>query len=452
MRDAVLRTVRTYAMLSPGERVVVGLSGGADSVCLLHLLLSLRDALQLTVEAVHVNHGIRGEEAARDERFCASLCEKWNVKLTVVRCDVPNVCEATGEGTEECARRLRYEALLHAAGKNAKIATAHNADDNAETVLLHLTRGAGLRGLCGIPPVRGRIIRPLLFCTRTQIEAYCRENALQFVTDSTNFCTDYSRNRVRSEVMPILKALNPAVLEAVSRMTAHLREDAAFINACADSAAKSAVTDRGIAVKELRKLSRPVAFQLLQDELQKHGAKDIAAKHIERIAALMETGGSAYLPGNVHVRVRGGYIEFPAALSFDAWELPIFETSFPAVLQTPVGTVQIQKCEQKDLQILHKDLLANAVDCAKIKGDLVLRSRKPGDSFTDRKRRVTKTLKKWFNEKRIPPEERNGYPVLSIGGTVAWVGGFGACAQMLPDGETKEFLLLTWHNGGNTNE
>lgn len=452
MRDAVLRTVRTYAMLSTGDRVAVGLSGGADSVCLLHLLLSFRDALQLTVEAVHVNHGIRGTEAARDERFCARLCEKWGVPLAVAHCEVPLECKASGEGVEECARRLRYEAFRRVTDENTKIATAHNADDNAETVLLHLTRGAGLRGLCGIPPVRGRIIRPLLFCTREQIEAYCRANALQFVTDSTNLCTDYSRNRLRSEVIPILKTLNPAMPEAVSRMTAHLREDEAFLQERTDAAAKSVVTDRGISAKELQNLPRPVAFRLLQTELRKRGAKDISAKHIERIFALTETGGSADLPGNVRVRVRGGYIEFPADTSLDAWEMPIFEKSFPAVLQTPAGTVQIQRCGQKDLQILHKDLLANAVDCAKIKGALTLRSRRSGDSFTDKKRRVTKTLKKWFNEKQIPPEKRNAYPILSIGGKVAWVGGFGACAQLLPSGETQEFLLLTWHNGGNTNE
>lgn len=451
MHNKVLRTVRDAAMLSAGDRVAVGLSGGADSVCLLHLLLSFCDTLQLTVEAVHVNHGIRGEEAARDEQFCIKLCADWGVPLQVVHINVPQECARTGEGTEACARRLRYAAFEQAAGKKAKIATAHNADDNVETVLLHLTRGSGLCGLCGIPPVRGNIIRPLLFCTRSEIESYCEANGLQFVTDSTNLSIEYSRNRIRSTVLPTLTQLNPAVREAVSRMTAHLREDEIYLSECAKRTAETLVTDRGIPAKELLEEPKPIAFRILQTELQMHGARDVSARHIERVFTLLKTGGSIDLPGGICVRVRGGYLEFPAEEPLDAWELTIPEASFPTVIETPAGTVQIQKYQQKDLQILHKDLLANAVDCAKIKGTLVLRSRKAGDCFSDGRRHVTKTLKKWFNEKQIPPEKRNAYPVLSVGGTAAWVGDFGASAQMLPNCETKEFLLLTWQNGGNTN-
>lgn len=212
-------------MLSYGDKIVVGLSGGADSVCLTHALVSLRDSLSLEVEAVHVNHGIRGEEALRDEKFCSDFCKSLGIKLTVFRFDIPLECKKTGESEEECGRRKRYECFKNTAGENAKIATAHNLNDSAETVLLNIVRGTGCKGLCGIPPIRGNIIRPLIMTSRDDIELYCKENSLDFVTDSTNLQNEYKRNVIRNVVFPTLQKMNPSVLSAFSRLTENATDD-----------------------------------------------------------------------------------------------------------------------------------------------------------------------------------------------------------------------------------
>ena len=210
MLDTVKRTISDYMMLETGENVLVALSGGADSTA---LLLSLRE-LGYPVRAFHLNHCLRGAESDRDEAFCRRLCEKLGVELTVERVDI--AAAAGDSAVEETARRIRYARLEHAA-HGAKIAVAHNADDNLETMLFHLVRGTGAKGLTGIPPVRGRIIRPLIEVERREIEAFLRERGQDFVTDSTNADTAYTRNRLRQEVVPVLRELNPQAAQAAGR-------------------------------------------------------------------------------------------------------------------------------------------------------------------------------------------------------------------------------------------
>ena len=207
MLDTVKRTISDYMMLETGENVLVALSGGADSTA---LLLSLRE-LGYPVRAFHLNHCLRGAESDRDEAFCRRLCEKLGVELTVERVDI--AAAAGDSAVEETARRIRYARLEHAA-HGAQIAVAHNADDNLETVLFHLVRGSGAKGVSGIPPVRGAVIRPLLFAERREIEAFLRENGQDYVTDSSNLSDDYTRNRLRHSVLPVLRGINEQAAQA----------------------------------------------------------------------------------------------------------------------------------------------------------------------------------------------------------------------------------------------
>lgn len=451
MHNQIAAVLQQYAMLSQGEHVVVGLSGGADSVCLLHLLCGLRESLSLQITAVHVNHGIRGEEAARDEQFCKAFCAQLQVPLRVFQLNVPAVAAETGEGLELCGRRLRYAAFQEVVGSSvAKIATAHTADDNAETVLLHLIRGAGLQGLCGILPVRDNIIRPLLFSTRNEVEQYCAAHQLCYQTDSTNADPAYSRNRVRREILPALTAMNPEVLAAFTRMTASLRADAAYLQASAAQAAKTAVCANGICEQALLQLPVALAKRVLQTELQTRASGQITAAHVDMVYDLLCSGKTVVLPGALRVRSRNGFLEFPTP-GEKAWEIALAWPLETQQVQTPAGTILLQRMQQKDLQNLHKERLANAVDCATIEDNLVLRSRIGGDCFTDRARRVTKSLKKWFNEKKIPPEQRNQIPLLVSGEKVLWAGSFGTSAPFLPTEATRDFLVLTLQCGGNTN-
>lgn len=452
MRNTVLETLRTYGMLQKGDCVTVGLSGGADSVCLLHILCTLREELSVTLQAVHVHHGIRGAAADRDEQFCRTYCARLQVPITVVHADVPKLSRESHESEEACGRRIRYAAFQRAAGNNGKIATAHTADDNAETVLLNLTRGTGLRGLCGIPPVRGNIIRPLISVPRAQVEQYCTENSLEYVTDETNFSADYSRNRIRLEVLPVLKSLNPSLLSGVSGMTARLRTENAVLEQQANVLVKDFKNQNRVPTVPLKNAPKALACRALQAVLAEKIGEMPTAAHLESVYALLFKNGSVSLPSGVIVRVRNGYLEFPNPEETPEWAYTLHSDCMTAEKDTPAGVVKIQKYTRKDLQNLHKDLLANAVDCAKIVGTLTLRSRRAGDRFTFPKRAVSKSLKKWMNEEKIPPESRNKVPLLTDeSGAVLWLGGVGASANALPTAETEVFFVLTFSCGGNTN-
>ena len=201
IKNSVLKAIKQFSMLEKSHNVTVALSGGADSVSLLHILYELRDELGITLSAAHLNHMIRGDEALRDENFARQECEKLGIPFFCERADVPKYAKEHRVSTELAAREIRYEFLSNVS--DGLIATAHTASDNIETIIFNLARGTGLKGLCGIPPVRENIIRPLIFCTREEIEAYCSANRLSYVTDSTNLSDDYSRNKIRHTIVPV---------------------------------------------------------------------------------------------------------------------------------------------------------------------------------------------------------------------------------------------------------
>ncbi len=231
LRADVLKQIKESGMIKAGDAVLAAFSGGADSVALLLLLREISGHIGFSVCASHVNHGIRGEEADRDERFCRMFCDKRGIPFASSKVNIPETAEKSGEGLEECARRIRYEELermARAFGCN-KIATAHHADDNIETVLMHMIRGCGLKGLAGIPPVRGNIIRPILGIPRRDIISCLAELGVGYVNDSTNDDTDLSRNLLRHTVLPQLYRLNPEVDAAISRMCGTVAQDSAFL-------------------------------------------------------------------------------------------------------------------------------------------------------------------------------------------------------------------------------
>lgn len=205
--EQTAQTIAQYEMLEPEQRVLVALSGGADSVA---LLLVLRE-LGYPVYVYHLNHCLRGEESERDAEFVHSLCTKLHVSCTIEREDVQGYAQQLGESIETAARRLRYERLRRCAQEQGieRIATAHTADDNLETMLFHLARGTGAKGMTGIPPVRGNLIRPIFRAVRTEIEVYLETVGQTFVTDSSNLTLDYTRNRIRHAVVPVLRQINP---------------------------------------------------------------------------------------------------------------------------------------------------------------------------------------------------------------------------------------------------
>ncbi|MBR1832880.1 MAG: tRNA lysidine(34) synthetase TilS [Ruminiclostridium sp.] len=303
MESKMLAAIERYGMIVPGDRITVGLSGGADSCALLLGLLALRDRLGITVSACHINHNLRGAESDGDEMFVRELCRSREVPLEVFPIDVKGAVRKH-ESLEETARRLRYGCFDRITSGGAKIATAHTANDNAETVLMNIIRGTGTKGLAGIPPVRGSFIRPLIFCTREDTEEYCRENGIQFVTDSSNLSDDYTRNRVRHKVLPLLAEFNPSVVAAMTRMSEAAGDDAEFLEKYSAEQAEKCAVAGGYDSRKLKELPKAVKFRIIAAELKKNGVEPSKLR-IDQCAELIEKGmGKVNLCKNKFALVR----------------------------------------------------------------------------------------------------------------------------------------------------
>lgn len=414
MRDKALRFIEENKLLCDGDKVIVALSGGADSVSLLHFLCSLKEKYGLSVYALHLNHGIRGEEADRDERFVHALCKEWGVELVCEHADIPALSAERRQSLELCAREERYRLFsMYAERLGAKVATAHTMSDNAETVLLHLVRGSGVKGLCGIPAKRGAVIRPLLTCTRTEIEAYCAENGLEYVTDSTNLSEDYSRNKVRLSVMPVLKELNPAVEESLSRLCGTVGEADKFLDKYSTEELKLCRNAYGYDCERLLAFDDAVRHYALGHIARSAGASP-EYRHYALIEAAMRTGGSVDLPGGKRLSCAQGILritEEPDTQLMD--EIPI--SDYP-------GT---EEYSAEELKNVHKKFSENCVRCDIITPNTVIRRRRAGDTFTLPYRGVTKTVKKLFNELHIPRERRDSLLLVAEGSRVLWLEGVG---------------------------
>jgi tRNA(Ile)-lysidine synthase len=264
MISKIINTIKTSKMLKNGDNIIVALSGGADSVCLLHIMSELSEMFGVTVSACHINHNLRGAESNEDENFCRKLCSDMNVNLEVFPVNLGTL-RKKHRSVEECARDARYD--IFGRFKDSKTAVAHNSDDNAETVILNLIRGTGLKGLCGIPPARGNIIRPLIGCSRKEIEQYLLRKDIDFVTDSTNLSDDYSRNKVRHRIMPAAEEINPSFLKSIERMNRHLRSDEEYLSEPVRELRQTALTPRGIEIQRIVTLPEPVLRRFISAEL-----------------------------------------------------------------------------------------------------------------------------------------------------------------------------------------
>ena len=434
MRCKALGTIRRYGMLQRGH-VLVGLSGGADSVSLLHLLCTLRDEFGFRLEAAHVHHGLRGEEADRDEQFVRTLCREWDVPLHVKHADIASEAAKTGESLEACGRRVRY-CFFDSLAKG-EIATAHTLDDNAETVLLHLMRGSGLRGLCGIAPVRGNLIRPLLDCSRGDIEAYCAENGLSFVTDSSNESDLFARNRVRHTVLPAMRTINPAVSEALVRCAAALSKDADYLALQAQTLLQNAKRSFGYDAGTLRAAHPALTARAVEAVLADAMQAKPQAHHIEDCVRLLYSGGAVQTERGTTVCMYGGifYVRSPLR---PAWTAQIDGDT--ALL--PFGRVRIQRLSAERLQKIHKDLLPNCLCCDTIATDVFFRSRLPGDRMTRVGASGSKSMKKLMEERGVPACRRNDVPILTDGERVIWAEGIGCDAQFALTPQSRSGWML----------
>lgn len=397
-----------YDMLPRGGRVLCAVSGGADSMCLLHMLWSARRELGIEIVAAHYEHGLRGEESLRDAEFVEGFCRDNNILCVVSHGNVAEYAEKNGLGTEEAARRLRYEFLEKTASELGcdRIATAHNADDNAETVIFNLCRGTGLAGLCGIPPVRGRIVRPLLDMTRADIERYLDSNGIPHVEDSTNALDDYSRNIIRHRVTPTLRELNPRFAEAALRTSELMRQDADFIDGAARELIGGNFDGESVDAHFLGTLHPTLSGRVIRMLCP----QSLSQTHVEAALELTRGSGLAYLdlPG-IRLRREQGRIYFGSGEHIEIKERRLIpgETLRIPEAGLVIRTDMIEKGEE--INGLFKTYLFKFDG---ICGNMFVTSRRNGDRISPVDRNCTKSLKSLFTEAGMTQRQRDLTPII----------------------------------------
>ena len=400
MLNKVSAFLRSHHLTSAGDTVVCAVSGGADSVALLLAMYLLREKLGISLSAAHFNHQLRVEESDRDQQFVQSLCQSWDIPLHLGTARVT----AGEKGLEAAARQARYDFFDTLPGK---IATAHTADDNAETVLMHLIRGTGLKGLGGIAPQRGRIIRPMLSVTRQEVLAFLQEYHMTWVEDSSNGSNDFLRNRLRHHVMPVLKAENPKLAENISQMALRLRQEESILS--------SMTAGELPAVPVLRQLPEVLRHRYLRIFLESAGVKEPETEHVLLADSLVlsdKPSASASFPGGV--RIARCYDRLEKQEKIQPVEQQVLKS--PGCVEKPGMRILCEKAESPVLQWDRFTVYPA--------GEMVVRSRKSGDTM--RLHGGTKTLKELFIEKKIPASQRSSIPVIADEKGVLGVWGIGA--------------------------
>ncbi len=456
-KQNLLSALDAYSMLDGVRGILVGFSGGADSSAMLSLLKTICDERGIYLHAMHIHHGIRGEEANRDADFCKAFCERLGVDFTLESADIPKLAKESGRGVEETAREFRYGAFLKKVRSDERlscIATAHNANDNAETVLFNLARGSGTTGISGIAPIREldgvAVLRPLLYASKRDIVGYCEQNGIQYIFDSTNNDTAYTRNYIRHEVMPCFERLNPSFLSAATRMTDNLRADAECLDTIAAQFAVDNVRDGKIDVSVLAGAHRAIASRAVCIMFASVSDKTLERVHVDAVLELAQRyreGASLSLIGNVRAVYERGQLYFTASGPEAANEFEYtlcegvnrFDEGFAVVV---VRDGDLQKYKET-LENIYKLSIHARISFDKINHTLFVRSRHDGDAYVYGG--MTRKLKKLYNDRAYSARKRAKTPIFCDGEGIVWVPGFPVADRVKSGGDTAE--VIYYYNG-----
>jgi tRNA(Ile)-lysidine synthase len=393
-------------------KVIIGFSGGADSSLLLHYFSEKAEK----VVCVHVNHMIRGKEADRDQEFCRHICEKYGVELVVYRLDIPTLAKERGKGIEETARDERYRVFEQERSNRGfdAILTAHNADDNVESVIFNLARGAGLNGLCGIKPVNGYILRPLIYLSKDEIFSLCRENNIEYVTDSTNADTDYTRNYIRHKIVPIMRELNPELDYAVSRMSEGLIKDEAFILGQAKEF-MSEYKDGCVKTESISALHQSVRVRVLR-LMAKTSLDYKSLRACEDIIFNSECGSYIDIGKGKAFKKERDYVHF-----LDKNDILPVEYAYELDGVVYIDELSMAVSTGDTVPDTYSEEYSVRLDKKGINGRLLVRSRKDGDKI--KVNNMTKKVKRILCDNHIPSHLRDKLPIIcDDGGIVALPG------------------------------
>jgi tRNA(Ile)-lysidine synthase len=449
----VKKTIERFHMLSPGDRIVVAVSGGPDSVCLLSVLHALAEELDLILHIAHLDHLFRGKESADEALFVAALAKKMGIPATIEKIDVPAFCHEQGLSSQEGARIARYEFLNTVAKsiKASRIATGHTADDQAETLIMRLLRGAGVSGLSAIPPIRGAVVRPLIEITRAEVLEYLKEAGLEFKTDPSNIKPVYTRNRIRMDILPVLKQFNPRIVETLAAEAALLREENEAVEIYLESISSGVInTNKNeIALIRGRFNALPRAFRrrLLRKAAAMAGeGPDLSLTQTDEALDFMttaSTGRALHLPcGLMLVREYDTFVLSQPTPSSSLSRALIL----PGVTRVPELGIQIDTMivgPDADTRTAGNYLWQAVFDYDRIGPDLIIRIRKRGDRFFPAGMAgKSKKLQDYFVDRKIPQRKRDSTPLLVSGDDILWVIGHRTDGRFLPGPETKKVLFI----------
>lgn len=447
LEQKALCALRQYSLFSQGDRIAVGVSGGADSVALLRFLAALRPQFGWDLVVCHIHHGLRGAEADRDECFVRALAEQLGLPCAVSRIDAAALALRDHISVEEAGRMARYAFFAQTAGEGGRIATAHTLDDSIETVLMNLVRGTGLRGLCGIPRIRGNIVRPLLDCTRAEVEDYLGALGQPYCTDSTNLTDDYTRNRIRHDILPRLCALNPNFPGAMARMLPRLAAQQALTDClAAQSAQQLHAACGGLSRQGLSALPEPVCDRLLLRLLEQNRLP-VSAAAVARMTETLRTGGKLDLAARSWFFVAQGDLAaviYAPPGGIPPVPVPLPQEETPVILPfSPQKSLKLTLCNKIVANTSEKfniSLLKYAIDCDRIKGYSFMRTRRPGDTFIVGKKQLS--LGEAWAAAGIPALLRPALMVLADEQGVLWAEGIGSSSRAAVTENTKQYVII----------
>lgn len=443
LTERVYQFIIDHQLFATGDLVLVAVSGGPDSIALLHILHSLREPLGISLRGVHLDHMFRGAESLRDAQYVLQFCANLGVPCTAESIDVSDYAKKHQLSKQVAAREVRYQYLNSVAQKYQaqKIALGHHADDQAETVLLNLLRGTGIGGLAGIAPLRdNRYVRPLLSVRRKEIEQYCHSQGLSYCIDSSNRKTEYLRNRIRLELLPYLeKHYNPEIIPSLGRLAELSREENQYIE---EEAAKTfeklvdIIDGNGLELPLLKFNDQPLALRrrLVRLAWQRltGSQRDLSYRHVQDVLNQCNKQGVGLveLPMGLRCKIAYGKIIFTANEQAKTTK-PLPDLCYP--LPVPGGltvselgiSIKTKLYKRSQLKTDARDLAANEAvfDWSKVSDQLYVRTRRPGDKFAPQGAGGTVKLKKFFIDQKVPREKRDQIPLICCGNEIIWVTG-----------------------------
>ena len=481
MKKEVLAYIKQNKMINKKDVILAGVSGGSDSMAMLHLLKELQQKLDFILRVVHVHHGIRGQEADRDSSFVENICREWQISCCVYHYDVPGLSREWKLGEEETGRIVRKEAFQkeisackkqwsdsRSPGAGIKIALAHNQEDLAETMLHNLCRGTGLRGLCTMRPVDGEIIRPILCLSREEISNYLKEEHISHIQDSTNLSDGYTRNRIRHHILPALEQhVNTKAASHMAETAARIFQAEEYLEQQGSLALNEFHTDTGYYFTE-RFFSQPQIIQTyaLQQAMENLAGrrKDLTAVHYEKVLALyeMQTGKRISLP--YHMEARRDYegVRLLVRMDGSATENPVrtgqneeksvcgTELSIPGTVTSPLGTFSAEIFSYEGQKIEEKKY-TKWMDYDRIVENPCIRARRTGDYMVINAQGNTKKLNRCMIDEKIPSEKRDEIPLIACGNEILWMVGSRMNERYKINPQTRKVLVLNYQ-GGHKNE